>query len=201
MSTRWLMTARMPTSSLFDAAREGDPRDVDNLCRAWLPHVYRWCHRMGGPGFDAEDAAHEVLMITVRRLHTVQSREQFPSWLFGVTRRVLANYRRKAWWRRWMPQAVVADRPSDDVGPEQTVVAKRASDRIWKALATLPPKHRDVLVLCELEERSGSEAAALLDIPLGTVKSRLRAARQSLRGALDAQDLARLDTQRAREVR
>ena len=64
---------------------------------------------------------------------------------------------------------------------------------MWDVLDSLPRAQREVLVLCELEEHSGREVAELLSIPLGTVKSRLRAARRAFRVALEqrgARDLA-----------
>lgn len=185
MSARWLMTARLPAEGLVEAAVAGDARAVDDLARAWLPHVYRWCHRLGGPGFDAEDAAHEVLILMCRKLHSVRDPAAFPAWLFGITRRVLANHRRRAWWKRWVPQAVLADLPSMEPGPERTMEARRAAEHVWSVLSAMRTTHREVLVLCDLEERSATEAAALLGIPAGTVKSRLRVARQRFRDLLE----------------
>lgn len=182
---RWLMTSRLPKAELTAHAIAGDAAAVDALAKAWLPHVYRWCHRLGGPGFDSEDAAHEVLITMCRRVHTVKDPNAFPAWLFGITRRTLANHRRRAWWKRWLPAAVVEDRPADRGNPERSFEAMCAHEQVWDALMELKPIHREVLVLCELEERSATEAAALLGIPAGTVKSRLRAARTHFRGLVE----------------
>jgi RNA polymerase sigma-70 factor (ECF subfamily) len=190
MTTTWLSTRSLPTPELVRLARVGDPMDVDRLARAWLPHVYRWCHRLGGPGFDAEDAAHEVLVTMCRRLDTLADDEAFPSWLFGITRRTLANHRKRAWWRRWLPAVTVEDRASTEPDPEASADRIWATKRVWGALASLSEAHREVLVLVELEERSASEAAALLAIPIGTVKSRLRVAREALAEALGAAPVA-----------
>lgn len=186
MSPKWLMTARLPSEELVLDALAGGQAEVNALARAWLPHVYRWCARLGGPGFDSEDAAHEILIIMVRRLDGLRDAGAFPSWLFGITRRTLANHRRRAWWKRWLPAAVVEERAAPDRHAQSD--AQRV---VWKALSALPEVQREVLVLCELEERTGSETAALLGIPLGTVKSRLRAARESFRAELgDEEDAA-----------
>ncbi|MEZ4315929.1 MAG: sigma-70 family RNA polymerase sigma factor [Myxococcota bacterium] len=194
------MTAAHPGIGYARAALDGSDDAIDALAKAWLPTVYAWCHRLGGPGVDAEGAAHDVLMVMVRRLHTVQSPEQFPSWLFGTCRRVIANHRRKAWLRRWVP-GPIRERAHPDPGPERSVQARQAADLVWAALEALPVDQREVLVLCELEERSGSEAAELLGIPLGTVKSRLRAAKQAFRSAVEASGGApTADAPRAVEV-
>lgn len=188
MSARWLSAARLPPEALVTAAIQGDLRAVDDLARAWLPHVYRWCHRLGGPGFDAEDTAHEVLILMCRKLPTLREPAAFPSWLYGMTRRVLANHRRRAWWRRWLPSADIPERPDESISPYASLEASRAHERVWHALSQLSDAHRDAVVLSDLEERPGSEVAQILDIPLGTVKSRLRAGRIALRAALETTD-------------
>lgn len=186
------MPTRLPSPHLVPPALAGEKGALDLLARAWLPHVYRWCFRLGGSAVDPEDAAHEVLILMCRRIGTLREPESFPSWLLGITRKVLANHRRRAWWRRWLPGANVQDRPSADGDPHRAAEARQAARRVRAALEALEEGHREVLVLVELEERTGAEAAALLDLPVGTVKSRLRAARAALRHALDDQDHRRV---------
>ena len=72
--------------------------------------------------------------------------------------------------------------------PEQELTAKRARERVWDALSTLDQAHREVIVMCLLEERTNAEAASLLGIPVGTVKSRLRVARSTFKRALEDED-------------
>jgi len=170
---------------IFQAAVDGDAAALDQVAAAWLPEVYRWCHRLAGPRCDAEDAAHEVLILVCDRMHRVRSPEQFPSWLFGITRRVVANHRRRAWFRKWVPGAT-AEPQSDWMGPERTHQAKQAADEVWAALDSLAAQQREVLVLCELEDLSAGEASELIGVPVGTVKSRLRAARVAFRGAVES---------------
>lgn len=174
-----------PDPRLVDLALDDIDGAVDQLARAWLPIVYRWCHRLGGPRMDTEDAAHEVLIIMCRRLEKVESAEQFPSWLYGITKRVIANHRRKAWFRRWIGSPTREDRPDRGRGPEEDANAAQERAVVWQALEALPAGQREVLVLCELEERSGSEVAHLTGLPLGTVKSRLRAARSAFRRQIE----------------
>jgi RNA polymerase sigma-70 factor (ECF subfamily) len=183
------MKGSLPDPGLTAAALRGGDHELDVLARAWLPLVYAWCHRLGGPGVDAEDAAHETLIIMCRRLAKVHAPEAFPSWLFGICRRTIANHRRRAWLRRWVPGAST-ERAWSGAGPDRSAEASEASRMVWHVLDGMPEPQREVLVLCELEERSGSEVAALLGIPLGTVKSRLRAAVRTFRGAFPDLDAA-----------
>lgn len=166
--------------TLISAAREGDIRAREQLVRAWLPTVLGWCVRLGGPLIDPEETAQDVFMIVLDKVHKVFDPERFPAWLFGVTRRVIARNRRRVWMRRWAPGGLpeLADGQPD---PERSVEISDLGRKVQRAMESLPARQREVLVLCDLEERSASEVAALLNIPPGTVKSRLRLARRKLR--------------------
>ena len=177
----------LPDPRLVERALAGTDADLDVLARAWLPQVYRWCHRLGGPTVDAEDAAHDALIIMCRRLPTLPA-DRFGAWLFAVTRKVVANHRRRAWFRRWVP-GPVRERVCPHPGPQQSLTARRDAERVWVALAALPVAQREVLVLCELEDRTGPEVAALLGVPLGTVKSRLRTALIAFRAQLEPKEI------------
>jgi RNA polymerase sigma-70 factor (ECF subfamily) len=153
---------------------------MDRLCDVWLPVVLGWTARLGGKRVDPEDAAHDVFLIVFRRIGELQKAEAFESWLYGITRRVIAARRRRAWLRRWLP-GVVPDVPEPRPDPARRAEQSDVADQVWSALDTLPEHHREVLVLCDLEERADSEVAELLGVPKGTIKSRLRRARLALR--------------------
>lgn len=165
---------------LLAAALQGDPQATDAVVDHWLPVVLGWCARLGGPGVDPEDAAADVFLVVVRRFHQVRAPEAFPTWLMAVTRRTLANHRRRAWWRRWLPGAAW-DREDPSTRPDAGDLRRH----VQGLLERLPRAQREVVVLCDGEDRSMPEAAQILGIPLGTAASRLRAARARLR-ALEA---------------
>ncbi|HHO50804.1 MAG TPA: sigma-70 family RNA polymerase sigma factor [Deltaproteobacteria bacterium] len=156
------------------------PGALDRLCDRWLPTVLGWTLRLGGPRIDAEDAAHDVFLVLFRRLGSLEEPRSFSSWLFGITRRVVAGHRRRAWVRRWLPGAV-PDRTDPSLDPSDRAAQSDVADQVWAAIESLPGHQREVLVLCDLEERSDSEVAEMLGIPKNTVKSRLRRARAALR--------------------
>ena len=167
------------TQLVIDAQAE-KPGALGRLFDRWLPVVLGWCKRLGSGRLNAEDAAHDVFEIVLQRLHSLREPHAFSSWLYGITRRVLASHRRKAWFRKWLPGAEpegIAPGPSPLRQTEQSEIAVR----VHSALAQLSADHREVLVLCDLEERADSEVAAMLGVPKGTVKSRLRRARTHLR--------------------
>ncbi len=161
------------------------------VIREWMPVVLRWCSRLGSPGIDPEDVAHDVFIVALRHQDHI-SDENRAGWLFGVTRRVLAQHRRRAWFRRWIPGARVE--ATDPSGPDRAYTVNETARRVQLALLQLPEREREVLVLCVLEERPDSEVASMLGIPIGTVKSRLRRARAaflSVASELGLQSLGR----------
>lgn len=154
----------------------GGAPNRDRFTEAWLPAVVRWCSHLGGPGVDAEDAAHDVMIVALRRLDRLYDEAHTAAWLFGITRRVLAQHRRRAWVRRWVPGLDLdpADRAR---GPSALVSANESAAQVQAVLDQMPLAERQVLVLCLVEERSDREVAEMLEVPHGTVKSRMRRAR------------------------
>ena len=165
-------------AELVLAAAGGDDVAVSRLVDRWLPVALRWCNRLCGPKVDPEDAAHDSIMIVLRRLPDLRDPDAFPSWLYGIVRRTIAGHRRKAWVRRWVPGVAPEDRPDEGPSPAQQRHLSEVSQQVQAVLEMLPPKQREVLVLCDVEDLTDEEAAELLDIPVGTAKSRLRTARQ-----------------------
>ncbi len=174
------MEASQSDSTLVLSAARGEPGARDQLVDIWLPVVLGWCARLGGPKVDSEDAAHDVLIVMLDRLDSLREPDSFSSWLFGITRRVLAKHRRQAWVKRWVP-GFVPEPVDPAASPFHQTRLSETSRRVQQALEQLPPAQREVLVLCDLEERTDLEVAELLGIPLGTVKSRLRLARGKFR--------------------
>lgn len=151
-------------------------RAQNGIFDAWLPVVLRWCVRLGGPHVAPEDAAHDVMIVLLGRFDAIEHADRFSSWLFGVTRRVLRKHRGRAWIRRWTGAGIpdVGD-PRQD--PERDLAGSDLARQVRSILAELPERQREVLVLCDLEERTAPEVSQLLGVPLGTVASRLRLAR------------------------
>jgi RNA polymerase sigma-70 factor (ECF subfamily) len=169
------------------SALRGDAAAWDPLLTVWGPVVLRWCARLGGPRIDAEDAAHDVFERAYTNAHTIRDPRAFPGWLFATTRRVIIDHRRRAWLRRWVP-GLVPDVP--DPGAEGQAESDDLATAVRDALDAMPAELREVIVLCELEERSGAEVAELLGLPLGTLKSRLRRARERFEGEARRRGLA-----------
>ncbi len=176
--------------ALVAAAIGGDDEALQRLVSECLPHVITWSVRLCGMAADGEDCAHEAMIVVLRKLPELRDPEAFPYWLFGITRNVVRNQRRKAWLRNWLP-GIVPDRPDPTPSPALRLATSQRARRVAELLDRLPEAQRVVLILCDLEDRSAPEAARLLGIPVGTVKSRLRLGRQRFvkeAEALDAID-------------
>ena len=172
------MPPSLPKWDLADVvgASQGDSAAWARLGRCWGPVVLRWCSFMGGNKVDPEDAAQQVFVVVWRRLDSLRDPERFPSWLYGITRRVLADQRRSAWTRRWLP-GVQPDRIDSKPSPERRAVQNELSRRVGDALDRLSTKHRELLILCDLQGHTVAEAADMVGIRLNTAKSRLIRAR------------------------
>jgi RNA polymerase sigma-70 factor (ECF subfamily) len=127
---------------------------------------------------DAEDVAQEALARAYRKLGTLRERERFRAWLVRICWR-LARDRRRAAKRRERREQAVAGSALEPTA-EDMAAANEFRGRLWQAIDELPEKLRVVLVLAGIEGYDVREVAALLELPPGTVKSRLFLARRRL---------------------
>ncbi len=157
--------------------------------------VFRNLARLGVPLSDVEDRAQEVFIIAHKRLDTFEDRGHGArAWLFQIALRVASNARRERKRKPATPDldAILALRSEGD--PESDAEQREATDRLDAILARMDIDRRTVLILHEIEEMTAVEIADVLTIPLNTVYSRLRVARQEFERLLareSAQPLSR----------
>ena len=144
-----------------------------------LDFVVAALRRLGVGDGDVRDVAQEVFLSIHRRLHTFDPTRRRRPWVFGFARRAAANYRRLA---RHREDTAFEDhmRPEaeDPYGLAET--SERAR-RVQRTLQGLPVALREVLIMMDLYGFTTAEAAAELDLPPGTVSSRLKRAREEFR--------------------
>ncbi|HXK10185.1 MAG TPA: sigma-70 family RNA polymerase sigma factor [Vicinamibacteria bacterium] len=131
---------------------------------------------------DAEDVAQEALSRACRNLASLRDRGSFRPWLVRIAWRLALNHRRASR-RRERRELVLAD-PARPRGVEELAAASESRARLWAAIDRLPEKLRLVTVLAGIEGHDVRAVAALAGVPVGTVKSRLHAARRRLMEAL-----------------
>ena len=183
-----------PELALVERLRQGENEAFTEFYREYAPQVLAWAIRLGGPLVDAEDVAQDVFSVALSRIHTFRGESRLTTWLYSVTRNVIANARRRATVRRWIGLSTIEE-PASPQGSIDDEVSRRYQRRlVQEALETLSAKHREVIVLMDLEGRTAPEAAEMTGIAPGTLYSRLHYARRALmkvlsRRGLEAEDL------------
>lgn len=168
------------------------PADLRRIFDAHGEFVWRALARSGVWDADLRDATQEVFIVVARKLDEHDGSSSLTTWLYGIAIRVAANYRRKAH-RRYEE---LTDAPSDvldtagafdDQTPEAALARAQGRERLALVLEALRPEQRIVFTMFELDEMTCPVIAESLGIPLGTVYTRLRAARAAFE--LEAQKL------------
>lgn len=184
------------SSKLIERCRKGDLEAFDDLVALHQNRVYNLCFWQLGQADDASDAAQDVFIRAWKALDSFRGECAFSTWLHRIALNVTYDAARK---RNRAPQAFSALTPLDsDQEPEWEAEESAPNDApdeislrherrhaVRQALAALPEHHRTVLVLFDLQGHSYEEVSDLLQVPPGTVKSRLNRARLALRRALD----------------
>jgi RNA polymerase sigma-70 factor, ECF subfamily len=152
-----------------------------DIYREHLDYVWQSLRRLGVPGADLEDVAHEVFVVVHRRLADYDRARPIRPWLFGIAYRVASEYRRKAVRREQPGSAEVA---ATDTSPEMRAVKNQAIALAQRALAELDDDPRAVFVLAELDGVPVTDVATTLEIPVNTAYTRLRRARLAVAEAL-----------------
>jgi RNA polymerase sigma-70 factor (ECF subfamily) len=144
--------------------------------------VWRSLRRVGLTAADADDAAQEVFLIAARRVDDI-ALEAERSFLFTTALRVASTRRRSLRRRREDARASFDDETTTDLDPEQISSLRQARVLLDGILEQMDADARVVFVLFEMERLSGPAIAELLQIPVGTVSTRLRRAREIFRSA------------------
>lgn len=177
-------------ASLVRRARGGDRDAFGALVERYMRRAYLQALGLVGSREDALDLSQEAFARAFRARQTLDPERPFYAWLYQILRRLCFNFRRD---RR--TRAALLEREglhwlttvSARAAPEDPVTALERGDlcrRVAAALETLPDREREVLVLKEFEDLKYREIAELVGVPVGTVMSRLYAARRRLADSL-----------------
>lgn len=173
---------------LIRKCKAGDSRFYEPLVRAYEPAGLRLALAMMGNREDARDALQDAFVKTYQSLHRFDLRRPFGPWFFQILRN-LCRDRLRSRKARFKVEALderLELRPADgEKGPERIRERSRAREVLWQALERIGEDHREVIVLKELQGFRYNEIAQILDVPEGTVASRLFHARKALKDALE----------------
>ena len=183
----WLNRMRM------SGAGSGDAAEFERLLRPHVPALYRSAYRWTGAVDRAEDLVQQLLVRLFPRLAELRALEQVRPWALRVMYRIFVDELRRT---RASPVQFGADATDDgagvedeawlDPGPEPADLVEQqlTQERLLRAWEQLGEEHRAVLSMHDIEDYTLPELAEIMDIPLGTLKSRLHRARARLRALL-----------------
>jgi len=171
---------------------QGERTACDDLVRRWSARILAFCHARVGNHHAAEDLAQESLLRGLRGLRTLESPEQFGTWLCGIALRVCLDWR-KAKQSSQVPFTVLdpAGRP-DELAATARDAAEANVDRmddvrrLLEEIESLSEPHREILMLYYYQDVTYRELAEMLGVSTATVNARLTQARAILRERLVA---------------
>ncbi len=176
---------------LIDRCLQGHVEAFGELVRRYQDRLYNALFRFLGNSEDARDVAQEAFLSAFRNLKKFRGRSQFFTWLYRIAWNHALDLKRRAKNSWALPEAEGSAHPNEpqdrsvSASPDWHLQRREEDERLQQALAKLSDEYRLVLILREMDELSYEEIAEVLDIPIGTVRSRLHRARLELRQLLE----------------
>lgn len=172
--------------------KKGDRQAFEKIVTLFQSRIYHHCLRMIGSAHEAEDLAQEAFVRAYLNIHSFDEHRKFSSWLYRIATNLTIDHIRKR-----KPDYHLEDKvrhtegltmysrmASKDPLPEEVVENLELRHYIQKNISELPPIYRSIIILRYIEEFPLKEISEILDIPLGTVKTRIRRGREALRKKL-----------------
>jgi RNA polymerase sigma-70 factor (ECF subfamily) len=192
----WADSTASADWALVQQCTEGDDQACTRLVTDHQRMVFQLALHLLGDPQEAQDLAQEVFLKVFRTLPQFRGQSTLRTWIYRIVVNQASN--RQRWWRRRKKsQQVALEEHAATHGelpevrnfamPDRVLQQREVAGRVWHALDALPFDQRAVIVLREIDGLSYEEIATSLDVAVGTVKSRLARARESLRLALGAQ--------------
>lgn len=177
--------------ALVRRAASGDDSAFEQLLLAHQKQVYNLCLRLSGSAEDAFDLSQEAFIKAWRALAQYQFEAEFSTWLYRLTRNVCIDHLRRRKRQSTVPLETEQDGellelplPDSAPGPEERMLHEEKQRILAEAMQALPEDQREILVLRVVNDLPYDRIAEILDLQLGTVKSRLARARLQLKKIL-----------------
>ncbi|MEH6942970.1 RNA polymerase sigma factor SigW [Bacillus sp. JJ722] len=171
---------------------KGDQNAYGELVEIYKDKVFQLCFRMLGNRHEAEDMAQEAFVKAYVNIHTFNIKLKFSTWLYRIATNLCIDRIRKKKPDYYLDAEVAgtdglnmySQIASDAEDPSDEVESLELHDTIQKEIMKLPEKYRTVIVLKYIEELSLKEIGKILDMPIGTIKTRIHRGREALRKQL-----------------
>ena len=185
--SRALEARRLLDEYLVVSAQAGDRRAFADLARRWHPRLLSHAWRLTGDVELARDAVQSGWIEIARGLRRLRDPAAFPAWAYRIVSRRCARTIRGLQQDRRLARDVAAEPVADSIEPEDVAGADQTR-RLHAAIRDLPSAQRAAIALFHFEDLSIAETAVALDVPAGTVKTRLMHARRTLRAVLEGDE-------------
>jgi RNA polymerase sigma-70 factor (ECF subfamily) len=179
-------TSRLVDEYLVVAARAGDRRAFGDLVKRWQRRLLAHAWRLTGDSDAAHDSVQASWLEIARGLDRLKDERAFPAWAYRIVTRRCARATAGLIRRRELAHAVEAELEVSALQPDAE--ARDDAQRLHRAIRGLPPPQRAAIALFHFEDLSIPEIAVALDVPAGTIKTRLMHARRRLRAVLQGED-------------
>ena len=171
---------------------KGDQEAYSDNVEIYQDKVFQICYRMLGNRHEAEDVAQEAFLRAYLNIHTFKKDLKFSSWLYRIATNLCIDRMRKKKPDYYLVSEVsgtdgltlYSQIPSEQRTPDQDVENMELSETIQQEISKLPEKYRSVIVLRYIDELSLNEISDVLELPLGTVKTRIHRGRDQLKEQL-----------------
>lgn len=172
--------------------KKGDQNAFSEIVDLFKDKVFQLCYRMVGNRHDAEDIAQEAFIRAYININSYDLNRKFSSWLYRIATNLSIDRLRKKKPDFFLDAEIEGTEgltmysqiPSVDPQPEEMVESLEFQEWIQQGIDELPVMYRSVIVLKYIEELSLKEIGEILDLPIGTVKTRIHRGREALRKRL-----------------
>ena len=169
----------MKSDSLVKICQAGNKEGYNRLYLNYSKAVYRWALFFGIDPAGAEEVTQDVFITAFRKISQLKSDNKLSAWLFQITRRIASNYRKSAWLRRVVRFEIKeGNKKVQNFDKLEGKIPLGISLEVQQCLKKIPIKFLEVLILHDLDGYSREEISNQLNIPAGTVASRLFKARK-----------------------
>lgn len=159
-----------------------------NLVQSHGTRLHRFIVKNIGNRDEAHDMTQQAFLEAVRSFESYKGQSELSTWLYGIAMNLVRNHLSRAPHRRYefTDDSELAHVMCDSLSPDEATAQSEHLQHLQAAMAELPQSMQDVLLMVAVDEMSYEEAAALLTVPVGTVRSRLSRARAALKDKLQA---------------
>lgn len=174
---------------LIERFQRGGTDAFEEIVLKYQDRIYNLCRHMLGNAHDAEDAAQDAFIKAYQNLKDFRPESSLYTWLYRIAVNTCIDYKRKPFFESLFRRSnegdeIMIEQASAGPSPERLYESKQLGLALRQSLKALSPKLRAVIVLKEVEGLSYEEISDVLDISMGTVKSRISRAREELRALM-----------------